>query len=73
MRDAVLSSDVEARKTGLQREINQRNPDYFGQEVQKLDAWADDLKLGLKQEIKEVRCTASVSPMLEEKLSWQKK
>lgn len=48
--------------------------------MQKLDAWADDLKLGLEQEIKEidreikdVRRTAATSPTLEEKLSWQKK
>jgi hypothetical protein len=64
----------------LLREINQRNLGYFEQEVQKLDAWADDLKLGLEQEIreidrqiKEVRGTAATAPTLEEKLSWQKK
>lgn len=78
--DATLLADVEARKTAFLREINQRNLGYFEQEVQKLDAWADDLKLGLEQEIKqidreikEVRRTAAISPTLEEKLSWQKK
>ncbi|MDA8119484.1 MAG: helicase-related protein, partial [Gammaproteobacteria bacterium] len=78
--DAALLADVEARKNVLLREINQRNLGYFEQEVQKLDAWADDLKLGLEQaikeidrEIKEVRRTAATSPTLEEKLSWQKK
>ena len=78
--NSALSSDVEARKTELLREINQRNLGYFEQEVQKLDAWADDLKLGLEQEIKEidrqikeVRSTAATAPTLEEKLSWQKK
>lgn len=77
---ATLLADVEARKRALLREINQRNLGYFEQEVQKLDAWADDLKLGLEQqikeidrEIKEVRRTAATSPTLEEKLSWQKK
>ena len=45
---------VEARKIILLREINQRNLGYFEQEVQKLDVWADDLKLGLEQEIKEI-------------------
>ncbi len=62
------------------RDVNERNLGYFEQEVQKLDAWADDLKLGLEQEIKEidreikeVRRTAATSPTLEEKLSWQKK
>ncbi|MEW5787294.1 MAG: SNF2-related protein [Pseudomonadota bacterium] len=74
-----LHADIEARKNVLLREINQRNLGYFEQEVQKLDAWADDLKLGLEQEIKEidreikeVRRTAATSPTLEEKLSWQK-
>jgi ERCC4-related helicase len=76
----ALHTDVEARKTALLRDINQRNLGFFEQEVQKLDAWADDLKLGLEQEIKEidreikeVRRTAAISPTLEEKLSWQKK
>ena len=78
--DASLVEDVEARKTSLLREINQRNLGYFDQEVQKLDAWADDLKLGLEQEIKaidveikEVRRTAATSPTLEEKLAHQKR
>ncbi|EOX9119264.1 SNF2-related protein [Pseudomonas aeruginosa] len=78
--DATLLADVEARKTALLRDVNERNLGYFEQEVQKLDAWADDLKLGLEQEIKEtdreikeVRRTAATSPRLEEKLSWQKK
>ena len=77
--DAPLLADMEARKTALLRQINERNLGYFEQEVQKLDAWADDLKLGLEQEIKEidrdikeVRRTAATSPTLEEKLSWQK-
>jgi ERCC4-related helicase len=78
--DATLVDDVEARKIALLREINQRNLGYFDQEVQKLDAWADDLKLGLEQEIKaidaeikEVRRTAATSPTLEEKLTHQKR
>ncbi|HHO8039101.1 TPA: SNF2-related protein [Pseudomonas aeruginosa] len=78
--DATLLADVEARKTALLRDVNERNLGYFEQEVEKLDAWADDLKLGLEQEIKEidreikeVRRTAATSPTLEEKLSWQKK
>ncbi|MHA6848801.1 SNF2-related protein [Ralstonia syzygii] len=78
--DVTLLADVEARKTTLLHKINERNLGYFEQEVQKLDAWADDLKLGLEQEIKEidreikeVRRTAATSPTLEEKLSWQKK
>ena len=71
--DDPLPADVEARKTALLRDVNQRNLGYFEQEVQKLDAWADDLKLGPEQEIKGVRRTTATSPALEEKLSWQKK
>lgn len=78
--DPTLLADMDARKTALLRQINQRNLGYFEQEVQKLDGWADDLKIGLEQEIKEidreikeVRRTAATSPTLEEKLSWQKK
>lgn len=77
---AELIADVDSRKSVLLSEINQRNLVYFEQEVQKLDAWADDLKLGLEQEIKaidgeirEVRRTAAASPTLEEKLSHQKR
>ncbi|QTB44266.1 DEAD/DEAH box helicase family protein [Burkholderia pseudomallei] len=78
--DVSLLADVAARKTALLRDINERNLGYFEQEVQKLDAWADDLKLGLEQEIKEidreikeVRRTAATSPTLEEKLAHQKR
>jgi ERCC4-related helicase len=76
---AQLREDVATRISVVLREINQRNLGYFEQEVQKLDAWADDLKLGIEQEIKEidrqikeVRRTAASAPTLEEKLSWQK-
>lgn len=78
--DGTLAANLESRKVQVLREINQRNLGYFEQEVEKLDAWADDLKLGLEQEIKgidfeikEVRRTASISPTLEEKLTHQKR
>lgn len=76
---AALQDDLAARKNRLAEQINRRNLGYFEQEVQKLDAWADDLKIGLEQEIKEidrqikeVRRTAATAPTLEEKLHWQK-
>lgn len=75
----ILISDAENRKTTLLKHINERNIGYFQQEVEKLDAWADDLKLGLEQEIKEidrqikeVRRTAATAATLDEKLHWQK-
>jgi superfamily II DNA or RNA helicase len=77
---SALAEDLLNRRVSILREINQRNLGYFELEVQKLDAWADDLKLGIEQEIKEidrqikeVRRTAANAPTLEEKLSWQKK
>ena len=75
----ALASDLEQRRNQLARRINERNLSWFQQEVEKLDAWADDLKVGLEQEIKEldrqikeVRRTATVAVTLEEKLHWQK-
>jgi superfamily II DNA or RNA helicase len=77
--DTSLRDELAMRKAAVLQEINQRNLGYFEQEVQKLDAWADDLKNGIEQEIKEidrqikeVRRTAASAPTLEEKLSWQK-
>ncbi|MGF6359834.1 ERCC4-related helicase/Txe/YoeB family toxin of Txe-Axe toxin-antitoxin module [Pseudomonas frederiksbergensis] len=77
--EQLLAEDLGTRKGRLLREINQRNLGYFEQEVEKLDAWADDLKLGLEQEIKvidfeikELRRTAATAPTLEEKLGYQK-
>lgn len=76
----TLSKALSQRKTDILLEVNQRNLKYFEAEVDKLDGWADDLKVGLEQEIKEldkeirdVRRTAKAAPDLEEKLNWQKK
>ncbi len=76
---AALVADLEARRTRLLHGIQQRSLGWFEKEAQKLDAWADDLKLGLEQEIKEidrqikeVRCGAATAPTLEDKLSRQK-
>lgn len=77
---AVLRQALQAQQEQRVREVNQRNLGYFEAEVQKLDAWADDLKGGLENEVKEmdreikdVRRTASVAATLEEKLHWQKR
>jgi len=75
-----LASDLQTRTDILLGEVSRRNLGYFEQEVEKLDAWADDLKTGLEQaikdidkEIKEVRRSAATSPTLEEKLIQQKR
>ncbi|WP_284431667.1 SNF2-related protein [Acidovorax sp. SUPP950] len=77
---AALAEDVERLEREQVQSVNTRNLGYFDAEVQKLDAWADDLKVGLENEVKEldreikdVRRTASVAATLEEKLHWQKR
>jgi superfamily II DNA or RNA helicase len=77
---AGLQQAIQAQQEQRVREVNQRNLGYFDAEVQKLDAWADDLKGGLENEVKEldreikdVRRTAAVAATLEEKLHWQKR
>jgi ERCC4-related helicase len=76
----ALTNDAEARKQTVLRSARERQLRFFEQEVVKLDAWADDLKLGLEQrikevdrEIKEVRRSATISAALDEKLHWQKR
>ncbi|MEY8198871.1 MAG: SNF2-related protein [Colwellia sp.] len=74
-RNAIL----EAARQGVEKNVNDRNLSFFEEEVNKLDDWADDLKEGLEQSIKEmdkeikhVRREAKISPTLEEKLGLQK-
>lgn len=74
-----LQHAVVDRRSDILREINQRNLGHFEQEVLKLDAWADDLKLGLEQEIKEIdrqikeiRRLAAAAATLDEKLASQR-
>ena len=75
-----LTDELIRRTTHILVEVNERNLKYFEVEVDKLDAWADDLKVGLEQDIKEidkevreVRRTARAAPDLNEKLHWQKR
>lgn len=67
------------RQQSIQRGISQRNAAVFEAEAEKLDGWADDLKLGLEREIKELdrqikdaRRAATTALSLEEKLAGQK-
>ena len=80
MANQALAQDVERLERAQIQAVNTRNLGYFDAEVQKLDAWADDLKVGLENEVKEldreikdVRRTATVAATLEEKLQWQKR
>ncbi|MFP3089371.1 DEAD/DEAH box helicase [Treponema sp. TIM-1] len=86
----VLSEPPAPEETGIaglldQKEkavldrVSRRNADYFEKEADKLDGWAEDLKLGLEREIKDIdkqikeTRRLSVSALtLEEKLRHQK-
>jgi hypothetical protein len=77
---ASLDEDILAQERQQVELTNQRNLGYFEAEVQKLDAWAEDLKNSLEhdvkeldREIKDVRRTASMAATLDEKLHWQKR
>ncbi len=67
------------RQQEIQQIIAKRNGRYYEAEAEKLDGWADDLKLGLEREIKEMdrlikeaRRVAATALTLEDKLASQK-
>ena len=68
------------QEAAVRRLVSERSAKAFEAEADKLDGWADDLKLGLEREIKELdrqikeaRRAAMVAVSLEEKLAAQKK
>ncbi len=75
----LLTTELEQAKEAVQREVAQRNLSYYEAEANKLDGWADDQKVALERDIKEIdkqikdtRRTAAASLTLEEKLRYQK-
>jgi len=76
---ATLASATQRRQAAIQRSISERNARIFEAEADKLDGWADDLKMGLEREIKEIdrqikeaRRSATTALTLEDKLAGQK-
>lgn len=74
-----LDTQTQKRQSDIQGNISQRNARFFEEEADKLDGWADDLKIGLEREIKELdrqikeaRRAATTALTLEEKLAGQK-
>src|SRR5207248_5106977 len=74
-----INGELRVRQQGIQRAISERNARYFEAEADKLDGWADDLKVGLEREIKEMdrqikeaRRNATTALTLEDKLAGQK-
>ncbi len=75
----ALERQIQQRQAAIQRDISERNARFFEAEADKLDGWADDLKVGLEREIKEIdrqikeaRRAATAALTLEEKLAGQK-
>lgn len=75
----ALTDCVKARQADIQKDISERNARFFEAEAEKLDGWADDLKVGLEREIKELdrlikeaRRIATAALTLEDKLIGQK-
>jgi len=75
----ALDALTHSRQVAIQRVISARNARFFEAEADKLDGWADDLKVGLEREIKEIdrqikeaRRAATTALTLEEKLAGQK-
>lgn len=75
----LIESALTTAQNDLIKIVNSRNLVFFEEEVNKLDHWADDLKFGLEQsirdidqQIKEVRRNAKIAATLAEKLAFQK-
>ena len=75
----VLARQVSERSARIRAAIEARNLRFFQDEVTKLEGWADDLKLGLERDLKELdrqireaRRASTSALTLEEKLAHQK-
>jgi ERCC4-related helicase len=76
---AALEDGLQRQKNKLLATLTERNASFFELELDKLDRWSDDLKVGLEYELKELdrqireaRRSAQIAPALAEKLSIQK-
>jgi len=74
-----LQDAVKQQQDAILCRISARNAEFFEQEAEKLDNWADDLKVALEREIKELdrqikeaRRAATAALTLEEKLADQR-
>ncbi|NCB47241.1 DEAD/DEAH box helicase [bacterium] len=75
----LLGLEIAEKEKAVLKNVSKRNADYFEAEAEKLDGWAEDLKLGLEREIKEIdrqirenRKLSVVALSLEEKLKYQR-
>lgn len=75
----ALQNEIDQQKVRVVTDLESRNLSFFTQETEKLDIWADDLKVGLEREIKELdrqikeaRTKSKGAATLAEKLAAQK-
>jgi len=76
---AALEAEIGRQKSRILSNLETRNLSFFALETEKLDSWADDLKVGLEREIKELdrqikeaRTKSKGAATLAEKLEAQK-
>lgn len=74
-----LEAEISRQKSRILSNLETRNLSFFALETEKLDSWADDLKVGLEREIKELdrkikeaRTKSKGAATLAEKLAVQK-
>ncbi|MDR2630843.1 MAG: hypothetical protein LBC60_07975, partial [Spirochaetaceae bacterium] len=79
MAETGIANLIDKREKAVLDRVSRRNADYFEKEADKLDGWAEDLKLGLEREIKDIdkqiketRRLSVAALTLEEKLRYQK-
>jgi superfamily II DNA or RNA helicase len=77
--ETVLRSAVQRRRADVEMATSERNAKFFDEESSKLEGWADDMKLALERElkeldkkIKEARRGSSSAATLEERLTVQR-
>ncbi len=77
--EAQLGEGLQRQQNEILANLTERNARFFETELDKLDRWSDDLKVGLEQELKELdrqireaRRSAQIAVALAEKLEIQK-
>jgi adenine-specific DNA-methyltransferase len=77
--NTALTGIIDEKERNSLKAVSLRNAEYFENEADKLDGWAEDLKLGLEREIKDIdkqiketRRLSVAALSLEEKLKYQK-
>ncbi len=77
--ETQLNDSLQRQQNEVLARLAERNAGFFESELDKLDRWSDDLKVGLEQELKELdrqiresRRSAQIAAALAEKLSIQK-